>query len=335
MESGPPGERGAGRGDTLDTQGAGRGDLPDARGAGRGDTLDAQGAGLGVTFGTQGAGLGADCFLCPARGIFRKLNITPLVGDEVDFDIDPIRPGYGSVEKIHARRSELSRPPVANVDQLLIVLTLSIPAPDFLLADKLIISALSNGIEPAICFNKSDLAPVGEFIREEDGYLHAGFTTLRVSHIDDASIRTLEQALRGKVTILAGQSGVGKSTLFNNILEARKMPIGDMSRRIGRGRHTTRHVELTRLKTGGWLVDSPGFSLFETAVENYRELDRFYPEFKPYAGLCKFRECSHTHEPGCAILDALREGSLHPGRHARYAELYAAYKAADSRRYAK
>ena len=277
----------------------------------------------------------AGFFLCPARGIFRKFEITPLVGDEVEFVADPIRPGYGSVVKIFERRSELARPPVANVDQLLIVLTLSIPAPDFLLADKLIISALINGITPALCFNKSDLTPVNEYVFEEEGYARAGFFTLRASHSDAKSIASLEEALLGKVTILAGQSGVGKSTLFNNILDDMKMPIGDMSRRIGRGRHTTRHVELTRLKAGGWLVDSPGFSLFETEIENYRGLDRFYPEFAPFLGQCKFKECSHTHEPDCAVLEALREGVLHPGRHGRYAELYKAYQLADNRKYSK
>ena len=274
-------------------------------------------------------------FLCPARGIFRKIDITPLVGDEVEFSIDPIRPGYGSVEKILERRSELQRPPVANVDQLLIVLTLSIPAPDFILADKLIIQALRNKIKPALCFNKSDLAASDEYIREEEGYIRAGFITLRASHSDMEGMKWLEQVLRGKVTILAGQSGVGKSTLFNNILEDRKMLIGDMSQKIGRGRHTTRHVELTRLKGGGWLVDSPGFSLFEATVDNYRELDRLYPEFEPYINLCRFRECSHIHEPGCAVLEALGKGEIHPGRHGRYVELYKAYQTADNRKYSK
>jgi len=108
-----------------------------------------------------------------------------------------------------------------------------------------------------------------------------------------------------------------------------------MSGRIGRGRHTTRHVELTRLKTGGWIVDSPGFSLFEGEIDNYRGLDRFYPEFEPYLELCRFRECSHIHEPGCAVLCALREGAVHPGRHGRYAELYRAYQLADNRKYHK
>ena len=278
--------------------------------------------------------LGADdVFLCPARGIFRKIGVTPLAGDDVDFSVDPVRPGYGSVDKIHERRSELVRPPVANVDHLLIVLTLSIPAPDFMLADKLILQALSNGIAPALCFNKSDLHTAPEYAGEAEGYGRAGFTVLRVSLYDPESISRLERALSGKLTILAGQSGVGKSSLFNTILTDAKMPVGSMSRRIGRGRHTTRHVELKRLKSGGWLVDSPGFSLFETGVGNYRELDRHYPEFGTYIGLCKFRECSHIHEPGCAVLGALREGSIHAGRHARYAALYKSYQSADNRKY--
>ena len=273
--------------------------------------------------------------LCPARGIFRKDGVTPLVGDEVEFSPDPIRHGYGSVDKILKRRSELKRPPVANVDQLLIVLTLSVPAPDFLLADKLIIQALANGINPVLCFNKSDLSPEDGYVREEEGYVRAGFVTLRVSGADPGGLGALEQLLRGRVTILAGQSGVGKSTLFNGILADRKMEIGDMSGKIGRGRHTTRHVELTRLKTGGWIVDSPGFSLFDAEVENYRGLEKFYPEFAAYVGLCKFRECSHIHEPDCAVLAALEKGEIHGGRHGRYAELYKAYRLADSRKYGK
>ena len=278
-------------------------------------------------------GDGSGEILCSARGIFRKLRITPLAGDEVEFEADAIRPGYGSITKIYERRSELLRPPVANVDQLLIVMTFSIPAPDFLLADKLIIQAFSNGIKPVLCFNKSDLPPDMDFLAEEEGYLNAGIVTLRTSYSDAGSLYALESALRGKVTILAGQSGVGKSTLFNGILEKRRMAVGEMSGRIGRGRHTTRHVELTRLLHGGWLVDSPGFSLFETEVANYRGLDRFYPEFAPYIGRCKFKECSHIHEPDCAVLDALRRGEIHAGRHGRYAELYKAYRLADERKY--
>lgn len=271
--------------------------------------------------------------LCSARGLFRKTGITPLVGDDVEYGVDPIRPGYGNVVRILDRRAELRRPPVANVDHLLIVLTLSVPAPDFLLADKLIIHALSNGIRPILCFNKSDLEPDAAFAREADGYAGAGFDVLRVSGIDAASLCALEQALRDKVTILAGQSGVGKSTLFNGLLEDRKMETGEMSRKIMRGRHTTRHVELTRLKAGGWIVDSPGFSLLEAEIGSFRELGRYYPEFEPYRGLCKFRECSHIHEPGCAVLEALRAGAIHAGRHGRYGAIYKAYKEADSRKY--
>ena len=283
----------------------------------------------------QGSSYARDILLCPARGIFRKIEITPLVGDEVEFIIDTIRPGYGSIVKILDRRSELRRPPVANVDQLLIVLTLSIPAPDFILADKLIIQALLNNIQPALCFNKSDLVASDEYIREEEGYIRAGFITLRASHSDKEGMKWFEHVLRGKVTILAGQSGVGKSTLFNNIIDDRKMLVGDMSHRIGRGRHTTRHVELTHLLGGGWLVDSPGFSLYESTVDNYRELDRLYPEFEPYISSCRFRECSHIHEPGCAVLEALGKGEIHNGRHGRYVELYKAYQAADNRKYNK
>ena len=292
------------------------------------------GAADGVADGAQDGAVGAQKeILCSARGIFRKNGITPLVGDYVAYADDPARPGYGSVVEISERRSTLRRPPVANVDQLLIVLTFSLPSPDFLLADKLIIHAASNGIKSVICFNKMDLPAKDEYAAEEEGYARAGFLTIRTSNYDKDSVKALEPALRERITILAGQSGVGKSMLFNNILDTRKMEIGDISERIRRGRHTTRHVELSRLKSGGWLVDSPGFSMFDAEIENYRTLDQLYPEFALYREHCKFKECSHIHEPGCAVLEALREGALHAGRHARYALLYKAFREADSRKY--
>lgn len=292
---------------------------------------------------------GGGVYLCSARGIFRKDGIKPLAGDDVDFEIDALRAGYGSVRAIGARRSELSRPPVSNVDQMLIVLALSEPAPDFLLADKLILAALSSGIRPLICANKSDLPAAAGCAGELEGYERAGFLTVRASKSGASGYAPLLSALSGKVTILAGQSGVGKSTLLNGIAElsragaagadSARMAVGAISRRIGRGRHTTRHVELVRLAGdgGGYAVDSPGFSALEICAGawGFRELDALYPEFLPYIGRCRFAGCSHIHEPGCAVLEALGAGSLHAGRHGRYAAFYAALKQAGDRKYAK
>jgi ribosome biogenesis GTPase len=301
---------------------------------------------------------GGGVYLCSARGIFRRDGIKPLAGDDVDFEIDALRAGYGSVRAIGKRRSELARPPVSNVDQMLVVLALSEPAPDFMLADKLILSALSVGIRPLVCANKSDLPAVAGCAGELEGYERAGFLTLRLSHRDGApGYAPLLRALGGRVTILAGQSGVGKSTLLNGIAGlslagaagacGERMAVGAISERIGRGRHTTRHVELVKLAGGGggYAVDSPGFSALEIGAGagagtgagawDCRELDSLYPEFAPYLGQCRFAGCSHIHEPGCAVLDALGAGRLHAGRHGRYAAFYEALRQAGDRKYAK
>ena len=272
-------------------------------------------------------------YLCSAKGIFRKDGITPLPGDEVRYEPDSLQQGYGSIHEIFERRSALVRPPVSNVDQLLIVVTLNAPPPDLLLVEKLILSALTNNITPILCINKSDLPMDDVLLEEMRGFEQAGFETVYTSVNETSAKERLVKILTGKTTILAGQSGVGKSTLFNALLARDHMEVGNMSRRIARGKHTTRHVELVRLVCGGYLVDSPGFSAFEFKVENYRELDLCYPEFAPYLGDCRFKECSHIHEPECAVLEARRAGKLHDGRYRRYIELYRTYQTAHKKRY--
>jgi ribosome biogenesis GTPase len=285
--------------------------------------------------GCTGRAVGA--YLCSARGLFRKDGIKPLAGDEVDFEADPLRPEYGSIVNIRERRTVLERPPVSNVEQMLIVLTLSKPAPDFMLADKLAMSALARGVRPLVCVNKADLTSDPAGASEILGYERAGFAVIRASKERNLGYAELAAALGGSVTVFAGQSGAGKSTLFNGLLERGHMAVGDMSFRIGRGRHTTRHVELVRLAGGGYIVDSPGFSALEAEADTggYRELDRLYPEFLQYRGKCRFAECSHLHEPGCAVLEALAGGGLHAGRHGRYAEFYAMLKSADESKFSK
>jgi ribosome biogenesis GTPase len=287
-------------------------------------------------------------YLCSARGLFRKDGIKPLAGDDVEMEPDALRAGYGSVQAIKARRNVLARPPVANVDQMLVVLALSEPAPDFMLADKLILSALAAGIRPIVCANKADLPAGADGAGEFEGYGRAGFLSVSASNVGKAGYAELLGALAGKVTIFAGQSGAGKSTLLNGIVGlcgshaqptappgAGHMAVGEISKRIGRGRHTTRHVELVGLAgTGGYAIDSPGFSAFEVGFGALSGggLDLLYPEFQPYLGGCRFAGCSHTHEPGCAVLEALGAGLLHEGRHRRYAALFAVLRQPEGRK---
>ena len=274
-------------------------------------------------------------YFCSARGVFRKQEITPLPGDEVEFEIDSLQKEYGSIQVIKERRSLLIRPAVSNVELLLIVLTLNAPLPDFILTDMLILNAIANAVTPVICVNKTDLPAPEDLRREITGYQNAGFQTVFTTIEKNRGYDQLLELLKGKTTIFAGQSGVGKSTLFNGILECEHMPIGSMSQKINRGRHTTRHVELVKTKSDGYIIDSPGFSSFNYEVENYRELDRYYPEFQALSGQCRFKECSHIHEPECVVLDELEAGRIHLGRHRRYVELYKKYKEMDDKKYLK
>ncbi|MCL2164275.1 MAG: ribosome small subunit-dependent GTPase A [Oscillospiraceae bacterium] len=274
-------------------------------------------------------------YVCSARGIFRKEGVTPLPGDNVEFAIDEKQERIGSIMRILERESSLSRPPVANVQQLLIVLTLSSPPPDFILVDKMLISAMINKLALIICVNKCDMASHEEFQEEIRGYERAGYRVVRTTIEDRSGYEALLPELCDRITIFAGQSGVGKSTILNAIIDRDHMEVGSMSQRIKRGKHTTRHVELVALKCGGYIIDSPGFSTFDFGIEDYRTLDRFYPEFSQYAGGCRFNECSHIHEPDCQVRIALGNGELHRGRYDRYAELYGQYKEAYDKKYSR
>lgn len=249
-----------------------------------------------------------------AKGKFRKQRVTPMVGDRVRFT-----PGtgdeHGWVEDILPRDSELIRPPVANIRHIILVVAPE-PAPDLLLVDTLMVMAHRQGIQPAVVVNKCDLdAALFEQIQRE--YAGVGAPVFRVSARDGEGIESLRQLLRGGICCFAGQSGVGKSTLLSAATGLR-LQTGEISKKISRGRHTTRHAEL--LFSGEYQVlDTPGFSLLELwdGLEPIR-LKEFYPEFAPYEGQCRFSPCYHLSEPGCAVLEAAREGAISPERVQRY-----------------
>lgn len=259
---------------------------------------------------------------CKARGVFRKDSLTPLPGDKVSILIIDEENKTGSIEEIFPRESQLIRPAVANVNQIAIVIAVKSPQPDFTLLDKLLISTEQKGISAIICINKIDLDEKAEYTNIIRAYEKAMYKVIALSAVTGTGFDELELTLRGKTTVFAGQSGVGKSSILNKILNSYVMKTGSISDRIERGRHTTRHAELIELKSGGFVVDTPGFSSFEISGIEADELQNFYPEFREYIGRCKFTGCVHISEPYCEVKSALEKKVLDSGRYRRYVEFY-------------
>lgn len=255
-----------------------------------------------------------------ARGSFRREGVTPTVGDRVG--IERQERGYAQLNEILPRRNLLVRPAVANIDQLLIVVSASHPLPDWLLVDRLIIAAKHLGIEPILVLNKIDQGEpsMEETFSEE---YHA-FRTITVSAKTAVGIEALKETLCGKISCFAGQSAVGKSSLLNILLPELKLETGDLSRKTDRGRHTTRHAELWPFLDGA-VLDTPGFSLFETDCLDQDELDACYPEFR-HALPCRFPGCMHISEPDCGVKQLLDQGVLTKQRYARYIEIAKEYQ---------
>lgn len=258
-------------------------------------------------------------FECRARGRFRKDGITPLVGDVVKCNIDPAS-NTGLISEILPRTNSLIRPPVANVSRIAIVFSVVNPRPNLHTVDKLITSAMYAGIRPIICINKTDLQSGSELF---DIYSGAGFDTLCVSAENGENIDKLEEMLIGELTVFAGNSGVGKSSILNRILKHADLETGEVSGRVERGRHTTRHSELMPLDSGdGYIIDTPGFSSFTVSDMDEKQLCELFPEFEPYLTGCEFSDCSHTVERGCAVLEALKNGKISESRHESYKAQY-------------
>lgn len=253
-----------------------------------------------------------------ARGRFRKEGITPAIGDRVELELPGEGEDYGYILSIRPRKSMLERPPVANIDLLLVVLACKSPEPDLLLADKLLLRAARESIAAVVVINKTDLAPCGELERQ---YRLSGYEVLPVSAETGEGLQALRARMKGHVCAYAGQSGVGKSSLMNALAGRNALITGSVSR-IERGRHTTRHVELITLDTDTWVADTPGFSLLEADEMDPAQLKNLYAEYAPYEGQCRFLGCNHVNEPGCAIKTAVGEGILSAPRHERYKLLF-------------
>ncbi len=257
---------------------------------------------------------------CRARGRFRHQKITPLVGDRVR--MTPLEEGTGVLDGILSRKNAFQRPAVANIDQLVVVASGAVPVTDPFLIDRVAAIAEHKGCECLICVNKCDLDQGDELCRI---YQAAGFPTLRVSAETGQGIPALAEAIAGKVSAFTGNSGVGKSSILNALEPGFRLPVGEVSDKLGRGRHTTRHVELFRLSNGAVVADTPGFSSFDAELEQelgIEELPQAFREFRPYLGQCRFIGCAHVKEKGCAVREALAEGKISPSRHASYVRLY-------------
>ena len=263
---------------------------------------------------------GSEILTCRARGKFRKDGLSPLVGDRVE--VRELGNGEGFVEAILPRKNAFARPAVANIDQLVVIASGAIPRTDPYLIDRVAAIAALKGCEVIVLLNKCDLDSADELYSI---YHAAGFPTLRVSAETGEGIEELKPLISGKLSAFTGNSGVGKSSILNALDPEFQIKVGAVSDALGRGRHTTRHVELYHLDCGADVVDSPGFSSFETDELNLalkHRLPETFREFAPYIGACRFVGCSHTKEKGCAVLEALRAGKLQPSRHASYVRLF-------------
>ena len=259
---------------------------------------------------------------CKAKGIFRKDGIKPLVGDDVEIEILDEKDMEGNIMQILPRRNDLIRPAVANIDQALVVFAAAKPKPHFQLLDRFLVMMESKEIPAILCFNKSDIVDDAEIASLKEIYENCGYPLLFTSAKEETNIDELKELLRGKTTAIAGPSGVGKSSLINQLQSAVKMETGSISRKIERGKHTTRHSELIVLEEGSYIMDTPGFSSLYVGDMEKEELKYCFPEFSAYEGKCRFNGCSHTHEPGCAVREAVEEGKIHRMRYEDYTFLY-------------
>lgn len=255
---------------------------------------------------------------CRAKGAFRKEKVIPKVGDRVKIQ-------NGSVREILPRKNELVRPPVANIDRVVLVVAVSHPEPNLLLTDQLLAVTAHMGIETLICINKTDLCEASEAEALREVYAKAGYETLMTSTVNKTGIDDLLIHLKTGITAFAGASGVGKSSVLNAVHEGFGLKAGEISAKVERGKHTTRHVELLPYEEG-YVIDTPGFSSFEVTDIPAIELKECFPEFSPYEGQCRFRGCSHTAEPDCAVRSAVEAGEIAATRHEHYCTLYASLK---------
>lgn len=256
---------------------------------------------------------------CKARGVFRKEKIIPLAGDNVTISVD--ENNKNSIDRILERKNFFNRPPVANVDNLVIISSTCDPKPNLLIIDRLTAVAVFKGVKPIIVFTKDDLSSADEYT---EIYKNAGFSVFSVSNETGEGVEDVKQCLENGISVFTGNSGVGKSSLINRIFPGMDLETGEISRKLGRGRHTTRHVELYPFGNG-YIADTPGFSSLDFETNDLIRKDELadcFPDFAEYLGKCKFSSCAHVNDKGCRIVEAVRDGKIEKSRHESYVTMF-------------
>lgn len=266
--------------------------------------------------------VGSGVYECKAKGVFRKEKKKPLVGDNVEIEVLDQADMEGNITGILPRKNELIRPAAANVDQALVVFAVAKPDPHLHLLDRFLVMMERKEIPVILCFNKDDLGTREQIKTLQDTYKGCGCKVIFSSAKEDRNIEEIKDMLKGKTTVIAGPSGVGKSSLINLLQPKANMETGAISTKIERGRHTTRHSELFVVGEDSYIMDTPGFSSLYVNDFEKEELKYCFPEFAPYEGGCRFHGCDHIHEPDCAVKKAVEEGKIHPSRYQNYTAFY-------------
>lgn len=273
----------------------------------------------------------AGVYECKAKGSFRNQKVKPMVGDNVNIDVIDEDNKKGNIVSILPRLNEIIRPAVSNVDQAMIVFAMAEPEPNLGLLDRFLVMMQRENVPVIICFNKEDISGTSQMAHLKDIYKNCGCQTLFISVKNQMGLEAVREALCGKTTVLAGPSGVGKSSLMNYLYPEAQMETGTVSEKIKRGRHTTRHSEIFYIGDHSYLVDTPGFTSLYIQNMEKDELKNYFFEFEPYEGGCRFHGCAHVHEPDCKIKAALADGKISSHRYESYVQLYEELK--EQRRY--
>lgn len=274
---------------------------------------------------------GKGVYECKAKGLFRKMGMKPLVGDDADVQVLDEGAGTGNIVSILPRKNQLIRPAVSNVDQAMVIFSVVKPEPNFHLLNSFLVMMERQKVPCVICFNKVDIASKEQVEAIRSIFIGTDYPVFFASAREEKGIETIKDILRDKTTTVAGPSGVGKSSLINSIQQDVTMETGDISKKIERGRHTTRHSELIALEDGGYIMDTPGFSSLSVDFIEKEEIKEYFPEFLKYEPKCRFQGCAHIHEPDCAVKNALAEGMISRVRYDDYVMFYEQCK--EKRRY--